>query len=64
MLTTEPPEPDNPLYRAAGRPDVILTPHVAWASREAMAEVWRQTTEAIDAFAAGAPVRTLTGAAS
>lgn len=60
VATTEPPAPDNPLYRAAIRPDVILTPHVAWASREAMAEVWRQTIEAVDAFAQGAPVRTLT----
>ncbi len=60
VLTAEPPAADNPLYRAADRPDVILTPHVAWASNEAMAEVWRQTIEAVDAFAAGAPVRTLT----
>jgi glycerate dehydrogenase len=60
VLTAEPPEPGNPLYRAASRTDVILTPHVAWASREAMEEVWRQTIEAVDAFAAGAPVRTLT----
>ena len=60
VLTAEPPEPGNALYRAASRTDVILTPHVAWASQEAMEEVWRQTIEAVDAFAAGAPVRTLT----
>lgn len=60
VLTKEPPETDNPIYRAAKRPDVILTPHVAWASREAMEEVWHQTTEAVDAHFAGAPVRLLT----
>lgn len=60
VLTREPPAADNPIYRVAGRPDVILTPHVAWASREAMEEVWRQTIEAVDAFAGGKPVRTLT----
>jgi glycerate dehydrogenase len=60
VLTREPPEADNPIYRAARRPDVILTPHVAWASREAMEEVWRQTAGAVDAFIAGEPVRLLT----
>ncbi len=60
VLTKEPPEADNPIYRAANRPDVILTPHVAWASREAMEEVWRQTTEAVDAYQSGSPVRLLT----
>ena len=60
VLTREPPTADNPIYCAARRPDVVLTPHVAWASQEAMAEVWRQTIEAVDAYFAGAPVRTLT----
>lgn len=59
VTTTEPPSPDNPLLRVAHRPDVILTPHVAWAADEAMAEVWRQTTEAVDAWANGTPVRVL-----
>lgn len=60
VLTKEPPEAQNPIYRAAKRPDMILTPHVAWASREAMEEVWRQTAGAVDAFFAGKPVRLLT----
>tara|TARA_R110000751_G_scaffold305026_1_gene421013 strand:+ start:1197 stop:2150 length:954 start_codon:yes stop_codon:yes gene_type:complete len=59
VLTHEPPKADNPLYLAASRPDIVLTPHVAWASQEAMAEVWRQTIEAVDAFAAGMPTRVL-----
>ena len=31
----EPPPVDSPLMRIAKRPNVILTPHVAWASDEA-----------------------------
>ena len=61
VLATEPPAEDSPIRAAAARrPDVILTPHVAWASEEAMAEVWRQVIESIEAFAAGNPLRTLT----
>lgn len=60
VLATEPPELDNPMLRIAGRPDVVITPHIAWASPEARQEVWRQVVEAIEAYAAGAPLRTLT----
>ncbi len=59
VLTTEPPDVDNPILRVAGRPDVILTPHTAWASAEAMRALWAQVVESIDAFLAGTPVRTL-----
>lgn len=34
VLSTEPPRADNPLL-APGIPGLIVTPHVAWASREA-----------------------------
>ncbi|MBO0905522.1 D-2-hydroxyacid dehydrogenase [Jiella sonneratiae] len=57
VLTQEPPAPDNPLLKVLDRPNVIVTPHVAWASDEAQTEVWRQVVESIDAFAAGEPVR-------
>ena len=61
VLATEPPAEDSPIRAAAARrPDVILTPHVAWASEEAMAEVWRQVIESIEAFTAGNPLRRLT----
>ena len=59
-LTTEPPDQSNPIYRAAARHDVILTPHTAWASDQAMSEIWRQVIESIEMFLAGKPVRTLT----
>ncbi len=59
VLTAEPPQPDNPLLKLLDRPDFLLTPHVAWASEEAMQSLWLQVIESIEAFAAGAPVRTL-----
>ncbi|NDW04832.1 D-2-hydroxyacid dehydrogenase [Jiella pacifica] len=57
VLTKEPPAPDNPLLKVLGRPNVIVTPHVAWASNDAQGEVWRQVVESIDRFVAGEPVR-------
>ena len=36
VLTQEPPAADNPLLAVLDRPNVIVTPHVAWASDEAM----------------------------
>ncbi len=59
VLTTEPPAADNPIQRVASRPDVILTPHVAWASAEAQEAVWKQVVDSIDAYLAGEPVRVL-----
>lgn len=59
VLTMEPPGDDNPILKAADRPNVVLTPHVAWASDEAMTVLWDQVVESIDAFMAGAPVRVI-----
>ncbi len=55
VLTAEPPAADNPLLRVLSRPDVIVTPHVAWASHEAQTECWRQTIQNIDNYCRGAP---------
>jgi glycerate dehydrogenase len=52
----EPPAPDSPLMAVADRPNVILTPHIAWASRAAMKAVTDQLIDNIEAFAAGRPV--------
>lgn len=57
VTTAEPMPAGHPFEALLDRPDFLLTPHVAWASREAMREVARQTIEAIDAFLDGAPVR-------
>jgi glycerate dehydrogenase len=56
VLTTEPPTTDNPLMRVASRPNVIVTPHVAWASDEAQQALADQLMDNIAAFVAGNPV--------
>jgi glycerate dehydrogenase len=53
VLTQEPPEQGHPLLALADRPNFILTPHVAWASRQAMQELADQLIENIEAFVAG-----------
>ena len=52
-LTCEPPAVDNPLYRLKDKHNLILTPHVAWASKSALLELWRQTIDNIDNFCTG-----------
>jgi glycerate dehydrogenase len=54
VLTIEPPEADNPLLRLR-LPNLILTPHVAWASAQAMQALADQLVDNIEAFAAGTP---------
>ncbi len=51
----EPPAADSPMMRIAGRPNVILTPHVAWASRQAIQALADQLVENIELFQRGAP---------
>ena len=55
VLTTEPPQADNPLLSILARPNVIVTPHVAWASEEAMQTLWDQTISHVDNFINGKP---------
>jgi glycerate dehydrogenase len=52
----EPPAPDSPLMAVADRPNVILTPHVAWASRAAIKVATDQLIDNLEAFVAGRPV--------
>lgn len=54
-LTTEPPQSDNPLLTVLDRPNVIVTPHTAWASDEAMQTLWDQTVDHLNNFAMGTP---------
>lgn len=54
-LTAEPPPADHPFSAIMGRPNVIITPHVGWASLEAMQACWRQVIDNIEGFAAGRP---------
>ena len=55
VVTTEPPPLDNPLMTILDRPNFILTPHVAWASDEAVQTLADQVTDNLEAFVAGAP---------
>lgn len=60
VLSSEPPLSDNPLLAVVDRPNVIITPHVAWTSPDAMQGLWGQVVESLEAFEQGSPVRTLT----
>ncbi|NUY01537.1 hypothetical protein G5S42_17965 [Paraburkholderia sp. JPY169] len=55
VLSGEPPAADNPLMRIAGRPNVIVTPHVAWASDEAQRSLADQLMGNIERFVRGEP---------
>lgn len=54
VLTTEPPRAGNPLLEL-DLPNFILTPHVAWASRNAMQIMADQLIDNIEAFIRGTP---------
>ena len=54
VLTREPPTEGNPLLDLA-LPNFLLTPHVAWASLEAMRTLADQLIGNVDAWAAGKP---------
>lgn len=54
VLTAEPPRAGNPLLEM-DLPNFILTPHVAWASRNAMQIMADQLIDNIEAFIRGAP---------
>jgi glycerate dehydrogenase len=56
VLSSEPPQENNPLLDPQ-LPNLILTPHIAWASNEARQRIIGQTAENIQAFKAGRPVR-------
>ena len=55
VLSVEPPRDGNPLLPLAARSNVIVTPHIAWASEDAMNRLWRTCVANIDAFLNGAP---------
>jgi len=59
VLTTEPPRNGHPLLDLR-RPNFLLTPHVAWASREAMQFLADQLIDNIEAWAAGRPQHLVT----
>ena len=58
----EPPPADGPLMRIARRRNVIVTPHVAWASVEAQQALADQLIDNIENFVAGRPTNLVLGA--
>ncbi|MDR1205334.1 MAG: D-2-hydroxyacid dehydrogenase [Peptococcaceae bacterium] len=53
VLETEPPDADNPLLRAK---NVVITPHIGWATLEARSRLIQMTADNLRAFKNGAPV--------
>ncbi len=59
VLAVEPPRGGSPLLDL-DLPNFILTPHVAWSSREAMQTLADQLVDNIEAFVAGKPSNVVT----
>jgi glycerate dehydrogenase len=57
-LSVEPPPLDHPLL-AQDIPNLLVTPHNAWASRQARQAAVDQMAAVIDAFSAGRPINTV-----
>ena len=55
VTSPEPPPHDSPLMQLLDLPNFILTPHVAWASDEAVQGLADQLMDNIEAFLMGAP---------
>lgn len=58
VLSSEPPPADHPLLHAA---NCVLTPHIAWATREARRRMMVITAENVAAFLQGAPQNVVNG---
>jgi glycerate dehydrogenase len=56
VLSTEPPQPDNPLLEAQ---NCIITPHIAWATVSARRRLLQTSIENLEAFIAGTPQNTV-----
>ena len=59
VLEAEPPVAGDPLL-AATLPNLIVTPHVAWASRASMARLGEQLVSVIEAWERGQPLNLVT----
>lgn len=52
VVSEEPIRPDNPLLRAK---NILLTPHIAWATLAARRRLMRETADNVRAFISGTP---------
>ena len=53
VLTEEPPKADNPLLQ---QPNAFITPHIAWASKEARIRLLQVAIDNVRAFIEGKPI--------
>jgi glycerate dehydrogenase len=58
VLSEEPPLADNPLFHAK---NCILTPHIAWATKEARARLMKMAVNNVAAFLQGKPINVVNG---
>ncbi len=58
VSNTEPPDPDNPLLTA---PNCLITPHIAWAAKEARQRLMDIAVDNISAFLEGTPKNVVNG---
>ena len=58
VVSTEPIQGDNPLLKAK---NCIITPHIAWGSKESRQRIMGCTVKNVQAFLAGKPVNTVNG---
>ena len=61
VAASEPPTGDDILMRLAARDNVIVTPHIGWASDEAQQVLAHQLIEVLEAFARGEPMNRVNG---
>ena len=62
VTAPEPPPADSVLMRLLDRPNVIVTPHVAWASEEAQQALADQLIDNVENFVKGTPSNVVSGA--
>ncbi len=55
VLSCEPPTDDHPLMKIAYRDDILITPHMAWASVEAVTALWAQLIDNMESWHKGEP---------
>ncbi len=58
VLSTEPPGADNPLLDA---PNIVITPHIAWATRAARERLMQTAADNVAAWMNGKPVNVVNG---
>lgn len=58
VLSVEPPVPSNPLYAAA---NCLITPHIAWATKEARARLMGTAVDNVQSFLSGQAVHVVNG---